>query len=432
MRRRSDPTPDWEELEQRIIGLGERSLRKSYYPELQQRLADLERFRALLDQSNDAVCLMEVPSGRLADVNEAACHLLGYAREALLARTIFDVLDPGFARTVRELFARVRGVPEERRIFSADLKGKTGTAVPVEIAVRFVVFGESLYAVAVARDVTERRQAEEALRFQQQQLIQADKLASLGILVSGLAHEVNNPNNFILLNAKILARVWDEILPILDGYYERNGDFVVAGMPFSEAREEIPRLLSGVAEGGERIRKIVQNLKDFARPDPGERSGRVDMNAVVDSAVLILNNLIRTSTSRFTADLARGLPPVRGSFHQLEQVVINLITNACQALGSREQGVSVATLIDPDGETVVVRVTDEGEGILPENLDRILDPFFTTKRDEGGTGLGLSVSYRIVQEHGGKLAFASEPGRGTTVRLCLPAELEGRPQEASR
>lgn len=432
MRRPSDLQPEWEELEQRIIGLGERSLRKSYYPELQQRLADLERFRALLDQSNDAVCLMEVPSGRFADINEAACQLLGVEREELLARTIFDVLESGLSRTVRELFSRVRGAPEERRIFSTDLRRRGGGPVPVEIAVRFVVFGDSLYAVAVARDVTERRRAEEALRIQQQQLIQADKLASLGILVSGLAHEVNNPNNFILLNARILGRAWEDVLPILDRYYEKNGDFVLAGMPFSEARKEIGRLVSGIAQGGERIQKIVRNLKDFARPDPGGRSERVDMNAVVESAILILNNLIRSSTRRFSLELARGLPPVRGNFQQLEQVVINLVANACQAIGSPDRSVSVATLAASGQGPVMVRVTDEGEGIPPQNLDRVFDPFFTTKRDAGGTGLGLSVSYRIVEEHGGTLAFESEPGRGTTVHLSLPADSTAGSEEADR
>jgi polar amino acid transport system substrate-binding protein len=131
-------------------------------------------------------------------------------------------------------------------------------------------------------------------------------------------------------------------------------------------------------------------------------------------------------------DLARGLPPVRGSFHQLEQVVMNLVTNGCQALGTRDRSVSVATLLEAEEEAVIVCVSDEGEGIPPENLDRILDPFFTTKRDEGGTGLGLSVSYRIVKEHGGQLAFESEPGRGTTARLSLPADLADPTKETSR
>jgi polar amino acid transport system substrate-binding protein len=145
----------------------------------------------------------------------------------------------------------------------------------------------------------------------------------------------------------------------------------------------------------------------------------VDLNGVVESSITLVRNLLDKSTSRFSLSLARGLPPLRGSFQQLEQVLINLITNACQALPDRERGIAVETRLQEDW--LLVEVRDQGVGIPEQNLERILDPFFTTKQDTGGTGLGLSISYNIVKNHGGSLEIRSRTGEGTTASVRLPA-----------
>ena len=294
----------------------------------------------------------------------------------------------------------------------------------------------------IAVDITERKRAEELARLQQQQLMQADKMATLGILSSGVAHEINNPNNFILLNAKIFSRVWSDVTPILEEYCENHGDFALAGMPYTRAHERIGQLVSGMFEGAQRIQKIVQGLKDFARPDAGDSNQLVDINSVMEAAILITGNLIKKSTDRFSCDYGSNLPKIRGNTQQLEQVVINLVTNACHALlsGRRVRGrtdgrshtairrvapspcrLLISTSYDRDSDSVIVKVCDEGAGISPEQLKHIMDPFFTTKRASGGTGLGLSISYNIVKAHGGDLNFSSELGKGTTVLLTLPA-----------
>jgi PAS domain S-box-containing protein len=280
--------------------------------------------------------------------------------------------------------------------------------------------GRVLRMVGTHVDVTERRRAEERERLQALQLIQADKLASLGILVSGVAHEINNPNNFILLNGRICARVWNDLRPILDEYHGAHGEFLLAGMPYSEAGPNIGRLMDGIHEGAQRIKKIVQSLRDFARRDPGDLSREVDLNAVVDSAVTLVRHLLDKCTDRFSADGDPAIPRIRGNFQQLEQVVVNLLTNACDALPSRDRAVRVSTRFDRPGRRVVVEVADEGSGISAENRARVFDPFFTTKQDRGGTGLGLSISYTIVHNHGGELALASEEGRGTVATVSLP------------
>lgn len=281
--------------------------------------------------------------------------------------------------------------------------------------------GRTVRLCGVAEDVTLRMEAEERSRLQEQKLIQADKMASMGVLVSGVAHEINNPNNFVLLNAGILDRIWCELLPALDDYRSRHGDFVLAGMPYAEAREKVGHLVAGIVHGARRIQKIIQSLTDFAREDVGERNESVDMRTVVESAVSLLEPLIGESGARIIMTLDPALPPVRGCFQRLEQVVVNLLTNACQALTGTGKGIEVSVRYVPEDRAVVTEILDDGEGIQPENLPRIFDPFFTTKRGSGGTGLGLSVSYRIVQEHGGTLRYISRPGCGTKAILILPA-----------
>jgi polar amino acid transport system substrate-binding protein len=137
--------------------------------------------------------------------------------------------------------------------------------------------------------------------------------------------------------------------------------------------------------------------------------------------VRLLAHLIKNSTDHFTMDLAGDLPEARGSFQQVEQVVVNLVQNACQALSGRAKGVHLVTRFDADTRCDLLEIRDQGCGIMAENLSQITDPFFTTRRETGGTGLGLSVSTRIVREHGGRLTFDSIPGKGTTAILALPA-----------
>ncbi len=247
-------------------------------------------------------------------------------------------------------------------------------------------------------------------------------MATLGILVSGIAHEINNPLNFILLNARIASRVWNEITPILQEYFETRGDFALAGMPYTKAHERIGQLISGISEGAARIEKIVTGLKNFSRQDQGDLNQPVEINAVVESALVIVADLVKKSTHHFTADYGKNLPPIRGNYQQLEQVIINLITNSCQALADKDRKISVSTSLEEQDHCLRILIIDEGEGISAENMKHVLDPFFTTKRNSGGTGLGLSISYNIIKNHGGTLRLISKPGEGTRAEITLPLD----------
>lgn len=282
----------------------------------------------------------------------------------------------------------------------------------------------ALRTADLTREIAERRHAEEELRLNQQQLVQADKMAALGVLVSGVAHEINNPTGLILLEVPILKRFYTDASKVLESHYREQGDFSCGGLPYSRMREEIPRSLEKLIDSGKRIKRIVEDLKDFARQGDSTCNETVDLNVVAQAAVRLVEPSIRKATGCFRADYGERLPAVRGNSQRIEQVLVNLILNACQALPDTARCIQLATDHDPGSATVIFRLRDEGSGILPENLSRLTDPFFTTKRTEGGTGLGLSVSAGIVKEHGGTLEFDSPAGCGTTVTLTLPAYKE--------
>jgi PAS domain S-box-containing protein len=280
--------------------------------------------------------------------------------------------------------------------------------------------GEVKQIIEYTIDITERRKAEEMARAQQEQLLQADKMISLGILVSGVAHEINNPNNSITLNAQFLEKAWQSIVPILDEYLEEDRYLQIGGIRYEKLRQDIPFLFSGILDSSKRIKHIVDELKAFSRKDSADVQAAVDMNAVVESGVNLMNNIINKSTRNFKVSYEKQLPRVTGDYRKLEQVIINLVQNACQSLTSTDKGVFVSTCYDQKDRRVVVKVKDEGVGIPKEELKYILEPFFTTRRTSGGTGLGLSVSSRIINDHGGTLNFISEPGKGTTAEIRFP------------
>ncbi len=285
----------------------------------------------------------------------------------------------------------------------------------------------ALRTADLTREIAERRHAEEELRLNQQQLVQADKLAALGVLVSGVAHEINNPTGLILLDLPILKRAHADTARILEERYAAEGEFTLGGIPYSEMREEIPRMLEEMHDGAKRIKRIVNDLKDFARRDDLAEMTTLGLNDVVGTALRLVEPTLRKATHRFRIDYGDDLPPFRGHAQRIEQVVVNLVINACQALPGPERGITVTTRHNRSTGSLLLTVRDEGVGIRPEDLPRLTDPFFTTKRESGGTGLGLSVSTGIVKEHGGTLQFESAPGSGTTVTLALPALQEKSP-----
>jgi signal transduction histidine kinase len=266
----------------------------------------------------------------------------------------------------------------------------------------------------------ERNLAEQnrALREAQAALVQSEKLASLGRLAAGVAHEINNPIAYVTNNVAVLRRDMQAALDALDAH--RRGDPAAAAR-VEEAtdlgyfRENFARTCDKTLDGLRRVREIVTNLRDFARLDEAEFK-EADLNAAVQSTIEIVGHQAREAGVRLEAALG-PVPPVPCHPGKVNQVFLNLLTNAIEACGPGG-AVTVRTRADPGG--VVVEVQDTGSGIRPEHRARLFEPFFTTKPVGQGTGLGLSVSFGIVRDHGGSIEVESEVGRGSTFRVRLP------------
>lgn len=274
--------------------------------------------------------------------------------------------------------------------------------------------------INITFDITDIMLAQEDARLRQAQLLQADKMTSLGALVAGIAHEINNPNMFIEMGAGNLALFFDEVAPVLEDYFHENPRWKVGGRSYEESREKIYSIFKGLKEGSRRISKIITALKDFAKPDSGALNESVNINSVIESAVEILRNIIKKSTDHFSVDYDRSIPDCRGNYQQIEQVVINLITNACQSLTDSKQAVKVRTSCNPYRGLVQVEVMDNGCGIPEENLSRISEPFYTTKHLSGGLGIGLSITFDIVKRHNGTIRYSSKVDQGTSVIVSMP------------
>ena len=266
----------------------------------------------------------------------------------------------------------------------------------------------------------------------QQKLAQAEKLASIGQLAAGVAHEINNPIGYIFSNFNMLEKYMASLFAMLQAYEDAEsalGDAAIVArlramredIELDFLKEDIPNLMSESREGIKRVRKIVQDLKDFSRVDATRDWALADLHAGLDSTLNIVSNEVK-----YKADVLKDygqLPPVECLPSELNQVFMNLLMNASHAIPDGVRG-RITLRTGVEGHEVWVEVSDTGAGIAPENLGRIFDPFFTTKPVGKGTGLGLSLSYGIVKKHHGRFDVRSTVGQGTTFRMTIPVRHE--------
>ncbi|MGF6272394.1 signal transduction histidine kinase [Massilia sp. UYP11] len=281
------------------------------------------------------------------------------------------------------------------------------------------------------RELTELN---EKLSRAQEQLLQSEKLASIGQLAAGVAHEINNPISFVFSNFGTLDAYIVDLLRVL-AQYEEAEPFIAD--PAMKARigalrkqveldylvEDVPVLMSESREGIERVRKIVQDLKDFSRVDGHQDWQWVDLHHGIDSTLNIVNNEVK-----YKADIVKeygAIPEVECLPSQINQVILNIVVNGAQAISGVRGRITIRT--GCDGANVWIEIADNGSGIPKAIQSRIFDPFFTTKPIGSGTGLGLSLSYGIIQKHHGRIEVQSEPGVGSTFRIELPIQQERDP-----
>jgi len=291
--------------------------------------------------------------------------------------------------------------------------------------------GNDFIAKPVSRgELLARIQTHLKLLNYQDKMVQSEKLASLGTLLAGIAHELNNPASVIKANAESFADFWQDIGPVLNEYAQTHQDFEIGGMIYDDSREDIAKLLTGFLNGSDRIKNLIEELKNFSRKDDSPKKS-LDINKVLQSSINLTQYITKKATQHFKVELERDLPPVCGNYQRLEQVFINLIQNACQALPDDSRGIYISSSFDDKKNEIIVQVKDEGGGIDEKHMKYITDPFFTTRIENGGTGLGLSISMKIVTGHGGTMDFASKVGEGTTVSVHLPVKSPGEIEKHS-
>jgi len=366
--------------------------------------------------------------GIIEDVNQSLVRFTGLAEAELRGRPIYDLFaDEASRQQAQRTFASHAAEPMhdcELRLRAAD---GSAMAVSLNCTPRMSAVGKMLGLVITGRPVGELRQAYKALRQAhddlkrtQQQLLHSEKMASLGRLVAGVAHELNNPISFVLGNVHALRRYVDRLERYLEAVHRGASHEELAALR-GELRidriiGDLHPLVDGTVEGAERTRAIVDGLKRFSAMDR-EENLPFDLAEVVQRSV---HWVTKAGSDRFRVSL--DLPEkllVVGSSGQMQQVVMNLVQNACDATaGQADPRLDIAARIE-DGR-VVIDFRDNGPGIEADNLDKIFDPFFTTKPVGKGTGLGLAISYGIVERHGGRLEVANHADGGAVFTLSLP------------
>ncbi len=355
-------------------------------------------------------------------MNKPMLHALGYSRFNDLKGKdyISVVVAPEERAQVSRMLARA---------FNSDRNAGSYTDVYIrKVAGRLIEWHLSFvhdetdgeeFVLVVGVDVTKRLEAEKLAEEHEQRLAQAIQLISLGTIISGFAHELNNPNSFIRLNALNLASFWSEVARIMDKVASSSAGLSLRGIPYKRVRELIGKMIEGIIDGSDRIARISADVKVFAMQGRAEVGGRADVNSAIAASLRILADLVGRSTDRFSVEYGENLPLVPGDSHILEIVIGNMVSNACQALTDKHQRISVFSARESDG-WAAIRVVDEGEGISPKNIEHVFDPFFTTKHDRGGLGLGLSVCHDIVTRLGGTIRCHSAQGSGTEMLVRLP------------
>ena len=368
-----------------------------------------QEFEAVLEGITDSLVLFDADY-KVVWANQGAGAQYATESRKLRGRSckeIWDCLDSSVCQNcIRQVFDSGESFEIIRKTDDDRTWGVKGYPIKDKL-------GKVINVIQISSDLTEKIQLrEEAAR--------SAHLAALGSISAGIAHEINNPTGLVLMAMPMIQDAFEDILPLLDEIAEKDPDLMIAGLYYSAFRANVTETLEDIYGGAKRIKGIVRELKDFARENPDDLLEDVDMAEVIDKAVRLLRNQIRNSTSRFEVQTSERLPVLRGNAQRLEQVVLNLVHNACQALDSRDSAVRVSLGMTDNKEMIVLEVSDEGRGIPAELIEKVTDPFFTTRREEGGTGLGLSVTSRIVKEHDGRMNINSTPGEGTTFRVALP------------
>jgi signal transduction histidine kinase/CheY-like chemotaxis protein len=396
--------------------------------ELQRQLHECVHARAELQRSHDQFkTLVESSSDHIFILSEKETYVFSNDRvnqfglelgAQLVGKRLQDVYPPLICRLYQEKFKEVfnAGQVVSFQYEMSRAQSYLNTLFPI-------YRGKEMCAVGgICHDISEQIQIEK-------QLFQAQKMDALGTLVAGVAHEINNPINLILFNLPIFEKIWRDVLPILEKHSDDIRQKKLGGLSYAFIKENLSRLASDMELAANRVARIVNGLKDFARKgNPIEKSD-IHINQAVENATRLAAATLKKSNTSLTLDLAAALPMMSANLQNIEQIVLNLIINAFQSIDHDNGVVTVRTIPHNEGRAILLEVADNGCGINPVVSDKIFDPFVTDRQASGGTGLGLSVTYNLVKAHQGDIFFKSKSGQGTTFSVVLPTVVMRRPSK---
>jgi len=358
--------------------------------------ASEERLRSIFSHAAAGMAMLS-STGEVLEANPALCALLGYAPADLCRLSLADLLYPVDRERVLQALAEARAASARSVDLEIRYVARHGSTVWGRTGASWIrdAEGHPSRAVLLVQDITELKELERELR-------QAEKMSAVGLLVSGVAHELNNPLAGVLGYAQLLLR--------------------------QEPAEGVRRGLDAILREAERCKRIVQNLQTFARKHKPQE-GATHLNDLLRAALELRSYQLGVDNIRVVTELDEDLPVTRGDGHQLQQVFLNLIVNAHQAMLATGRGGTLTLRSCRRGPDLVVEIQDDGPGIPTDNLGRIFDPFFTTKDVGHGTGLGLSICYGIVKEHEGRIAARNAAGGGAifTVEIPMRGAVRGTP-----
>jgi signal transduction histidine kinase/ActR/RegA family two-component response regulator len=273
---------------------------------------------------------------------------------------------------------------------------------------------------------SQHRNARKALRESQQQLQQAQKMETLGTLVAGVAHEINNPINLIMYNLPLIQKIWSDFLPLLIEHKKDQPDQKFGGFTYDFLEDNLPQLVADMDMAANRVAKIVSDMKNFSKQSNVAEKTALQVNTAVKNALRLAKATLRTSGVKIDLELDENLPEMEGNLQSIEQIILNICINAVQAIDHDNGIIRIQTGFEIKNGRILIRISDNGSGISPEIVDKLFLPFVTDKQAQGGTGLGLSVTYGLVQAHGGDIEFDTQQGKGTTFTIALPTVIKGK------
>ena len=381
----------------------------------EEKLADSEeKFRTISSAAQDAIIMIDNDE-KITYWNNAAEKIFGYSLKEILGKQLHNILtNEKYQKVVKKRFIEFqktsKGATVGKTVELVGIK-KDGSKFPIEISLSAVKIKGKWNAIGIVRDISERKKMEkelkkytmtleEEVKQRTNELLQSEKMSALGQLVAGVAHEINNPLAYLKSNSEFLGEFFTE----MEDKFKGND---------LEIYNEMKQLIDSNIEGTNRIATITKTLKRFAKPDQEEKT-ESDINQGLKDTLIIVHNHLK---HRIEVHEELGeIPNVKCNIGQINQVFMNLIMNSSQAMESGDIWIKTWN----EENRINVEIKDNGSGIPEEALNRIFDPFYTTKPE--GTGLGLSLVYKIIQNHNGILNVNSKIGEGTTMRISLPME----------